>query len=58
MGKKAILEHFYQSYADDLKLEIIQKVLGSTHLIRSLALEYTLPSHVTLSQNIALLGAS
>ncbi|WP_338344459.1 transposase, partial [Fructobacillus evanidus] len=45
----AILEHAYQSYSDDLKLEIIQKALDPTRSIRSVALEYALPSRGMVS---------
>lgn len=45
----AILEHAYQAYADDLKLEIIQKASEPTRSIRSVALEYALPSRGMVS---------
>lgn len=40
----AILEHAYQSYADDLTLEIIQKALNPTRSIHFVPIEYDLPS--------------
>lgn len=40
----SILEHSYQSYSDDFKLEVIRKALTFKQSINSISLEYALPS--------------